>query len=361
MPTLFDPVKLGGIELANRVVMAPMTRSRAEPGDIPGKMIAEYYAQRASAGLIITEGVHPSPDGKGYCRTPGLFNRAQMEAWARVTAGVHERGGRIALQIMHVGRIANAANKAPAARTVAPSAIRAAGAIFTDGEGMQPFDEPEPLSTEEIADVIGEFARCAKLADEAGFDGVELHCASGYLPMQFLSTGTNRRTDAYGGSVGRRVRFVIEAIDAMAAEIGANRVGFRIAPGNVFNDLHDDDPAETYAALLDALDPKGLAYCHLVDMHLQTLDSRALVAKHWSGAKILNESIALSEATELVARGTADAISFGRLYIANPDLVERFREGFPLAEHGSRTLYAGGAEGYTDYQPYRTAGLNEHG
>lgn len=352
MPTLFDPVRLGAIEMANRVVMAPMTRSRADDGDIPGDMVAEYYAQRASAGLIITEGAQPSADGKGYCRTPGLFNEAQVEAWAKVNAGVHAKGGRIVLQVMHVGRIASALNKDAGTRTVAPSAIQAQGKIFTDVEGMVPFDMPEELTTAEVAEVIAELGRCAKLAKQANFDGVELHCASGYLPMQFLSTGTNKRTDQYGGPVENRIRFAVEAIDAMAAEIGADRVGFRIAPGNPFNDLHDDNHPETYAALLDALDGKGLAYCHLVDMHLDWLDSRALLAKHWSGPTILNESIELPEAQELVANGGADAVSFGRFYIANPDLVERFRDGLPLATFGSKALYAGGAEGYIDFPPH---------
>lgn len=353
MPTLFDPVKLGAIEMANRVVMAPMTRSRAEEGDIPGEMVAEYYAQRASAGLIITEGVQPSADGKGYCRTPGLFNDAQAAAWAKVNQGVHAKGGRIVVQVMHVGRIASALNKDPDTRTVAPTAIQAAGKIYTDVEGMVAFETPEELSTAEIADVIAEFGNCARLAKQAGFDGVELHCSSGYLPMQFLSTGTNKRTDQYGGSTENRVRFVVEAIKAMVAEIGADRVGFRIAPGNPFNDLQDDDPADTYAVLLDALNPLGLAYCHLVDMRLDTLDSRALLAKHWTGPTILNESIDLDEAQQLVSTGGADAVSFGRLYIANPDLVERFQQGFPLATYSSRALYAGGAEGYVDFPAHQ--------
>ena len=350
MATLFDPVNLGALALSNRVVMAPMTRSRAEAGDVPGALMVEYYRQRASAGLIVSEGVHPSADGKGYCRTPGLFNKAQADGWRAVTDAVHERGSKIVAQIMHVGRIASALNKDEGTETVAPSAIRAAGKMYTDAAGMVEMEEPRALRLDEIPGVIAEFATSARLAREAGFDGVELHCASGYLPMQFLSTGTNKREDAYGGSVENRIRFVVEVLQAMAAEIGADRVGFRICPGNPFNDMRDDNPVETYAALMDAVDGMGLAYLHLIDLRSEELKIRDVVAKHWHGPLILNESITPEEAKALIADGAADAISFGRPYISNPDLVERLRAGTPLAPISDmKTLYEPGPRGYTDY------------
>ncbi|MEX6724706.1 alkene reductase [Parapedomonas caeni] len=356
MPTLFDPCRLGALALANRVVMAPMTRSRADAAGVPTDCMVDYYAQRASAGLIVSEGIQPSEEGQGYCRTPGLHNAAQVAAWRRVTDAVHAGGGRIVAQLMHCGRIGSHLNKAAGARTVAPSAIQAPGRIFTDAAGMVAHDMPEALTVAGIAAVIDEFATAARLALEAGFDGVELHAASGYLPMQFLSTGTNQRQDAYGGSVGNRVRFVVEVMDAMASAIGADRVGIRICPGNPFNGITDADPAETYATLLDALPGKELSYLHLVDLRQPALDVRALVGEHWRGALILNESIDYRQAEALVASGAADAVAFGRPFIANPDLVARLRAGASLAAFDPARLYTPGPEGYSDYPAMAPSG-----
>ena len=234
MTTLFDPVQLGAMQLHNRVVMAPMTRSRAGAGDLPTELHVEYYRQRANAGLIVTEGVQPSKNGKGYCRTPGIHTPAQVQAWRAVTEAVHAEGGKIVLQLMHCGRISSHHNKEPGAETVAPSAIKAKGQLYSDSAGMVDHDTPRALSTSEIATVIEEYRQATSNALEAGFDGVELHCTSGYLPAQFLSTGTNQRTDQYGGSTQNRIRFAIETLQAISAVAGAGRVGFRICPGNPF-------------------------------------------------------------------------------------------------------------------------------
>ncbi|MDT0577134.1 alkene reductase [Croceicoccus sp. F390] len=348
MTTLFDPVNLGDTALANRIIMAPMTRSRAGPGDVPTSLMADYYRQRASAGLIITEGTQPSAEGKGYLRTPGIHSADQISGWRDVTDAVHAEGGRIFLQIMHCGRIASGLNKDPAAQTVAPSAIRARGEIMTE-QGMMPFDEPVALETRDIPRVIREFADAARNAVAAGFDGVELHCTSGYLPAQFLSSGSNHRTDGYGGSSSNRIRFVVESLEAMAAAIGAGRVGFRICPGNPFNDIWDEDPAETYGALLRAVSPLDLAYVHLIDVPSPQVSSLNLLKHNWRGRTVLNESLSRKKAEELISGGVADAVSFGRPFIGNPDLVERFRNGAALASFDPATLYTPGPEGYVDY------------
>lgn len=350
---LLSPTRLGAIDVVNRVVMAPMTRSRAEADDAPGDLMVEYYRQRATAGLIVTEGIYPSVDGKGYCRTPGLVTDAQVEGWSRVTDAVHDRGGRIVAQIMHCGRVAHADNKPAGAETVAPSALQAAGAMYTDTAGMQPFDEPRALELAEIAGVVAEYAAATERALAAGFDGVELHGTSGYLPAQFLSTGTNQRTDEYGGSLENRLRFPLEALQAMVDVAGADRVGLRICPGNPFNDLHDDDPAETFGALLDRIAPFGLAYLHVIRLHgtpeAPVLDTLELARRHFTGPLVVNDSYDAAEADAVVAAGDAAAVSFGRPFIANPDLVERFATGAELASFNPKLLYAQGETGYTDY------------
>ncbi len=345
---IFEPASLGAIELKNRVVMAPMTRSRAGDGDAPTSLHAEYYAQRAGAGLIITEGTQPSPNGKGYARTPGVHSKRQIAGWSDVVAAVRNAGGTIVLQLMHCGRIASRFNKDPDAETVAPSAIRAAGKMYTDAKGLVDFDTPRALETGEVADVVDEYRHATENAMSAGFAGVELHCTSGYLPAQFLSTGTNRREDRYGGSARNRIRFVVEVLEAMANVAGAERVGMRICPGNPFNDLHDDDPQETFATLLDAVNPMGLAYLHVIRLPDGPVDNIALAEKHFDGPRIYNDSYAFEEANEAIRQG-ATAISFARYYIANPDLVERFATGAALARFDSKTLYTPGPRGYTDY------------
>jgi N-ethylmaleimide reductase len=348
---LFDPVRLGDLELANRIVMAPMTRSRAGAGDAPTAINVEYYLQRATAGLIVTEGTQPSRNGKGYCRTPGIHSEAQVAGWRAITDAVHGAGGCIALQVMHCGRVASRLNQDPDAEIVAPSALRAAVKIYTDVAGLVEVDAPRALDLAEIPSVIGEYGHAAANAVRAGFDGIELHAASGYLPMQFLSTGTNHRSDAYGGPVKNRIRFTVEALEAMAAKMGAGRVGIRIAPGNPFNDLQDDNPVETYLALLDAIAPLGLAYLHLVYLRKLSFDPLELVKQHWRGPLILNESLDFASGTQAIQDRVADAASYGRFFIGNPDLVRRFRDGAPLAPFNLKTIYSEGATGYTDYPP----------
>ncbi|MAG34603.1 MAG: alkene reductase [Deltaproteobacteria bacterium] len=349
---LFEPIQLGRLELRNRIVMAPMTRSRAGSGDEPTDLMVEYYRQRASAGLIVSEGIFPTADGKGYCRTPGLVSKAHVDGWRQVVDAVHNEGGRVVAQIMHCGRIAHVDNKHPDSQTVAPSAIRAKGDMFTDSKGMQPFSKPRALRLDEIPGVIGEFARATELAYDAGFDGVELHCASGYLPAQFLSTGTNERYDEYGGSLANRIRFPVELLDAMAGVDGAERVGFRICPNNPFNDLSDEDAEETFEAFLGAARDRitgDLAYCHVIRLHEVDLDNLELARKAYGGPLIVNDSYKLPEAQEVVGSGSAAAVSFGRSFIGNPDLVRRFREGAEISRFDVHKLYSPGPEGYTDY------------
>ncbi len=346
---LFTETRLGRLQLKNRIVMAPMTRSRADNiSDVPTSIMRDYYRQRASAGLIITEGTQPSADGKGYCRTPGIYTREQLEAWSGITEAVHAEGGQIVLQLMHCGRVANPENKAPGARTLAPSAITAKGSIFTE-KGMLPFVEPEAMTVADIAQTIADYLQATKNAFEAGFDGVELHCTSGYLPAQFLSTGSNMRTDAYGGTLDNRLRFVLEVLAAMCAVDGADRVGMRICPGNPFNDLHDDNHEETFAALLQRVDPLGLAYLHVIRMPALGLDNIGLARSNYRGALIVNESYSRDEA-EAELDEQIKAVSFGRPFVANPDLPQRFRENLPLSQIDMKTLYTPGEAGYTDYQ-----------
>ncbi len=349
MTTLFDPAKLGDLELSNRIVMAPMTRSRAGDGDVPTDLNVEYYRQRATAGLIVSEGTQPSANGKGYCRTPGIHTPAQIAGWRKVTDAVHAEGGKIVLQIMHCGRIGAKANKDPSAETVAPSAIQAKGQMFTDTAGMQDFDVPRALETNEIPGVIAEFGQATRNALEAGFDGVELHAASGYLPMQFLSTGANKRTDRYGGSAENRVRAVVEMLEAMTAAAGPGRVGIRICPGVAFNDIQDDDPAETYATLLTAIDPMKLAYLHVILLKTPQVDGLAVAKANFTGPMILNDSITLERGNAMVDSGEAAAVSFARHFLGNPDLVRRLREGYDLQHFDRKTLYTPGPVGYTDY------------
>ena len=354
---IFSSVSLGSLALANRIVMAPMTRSRAGAGAAPTQMMADYYAQRASAGLIISEGIAPSANGLGYSRTPGLYNDTQVDGWSRVTAAVHAAGGKIVAQLMHVGRVANKLNKPAGSETLGPSPVQARGEIYTEEAGMQPFDSPRELRADEIGAVIDEYRLATVNAFRAGFDGVELHCTSGYLPAQFLSTGTNQRTDAYGGSVQNRCRFPLEVLAAMASVGGHGRVGMRICPDNPFNDLADEDPLDTFEYFLGEAALLDLAYLHVIRMPSGSVDNIALGQRFFGDRLIVNDSYDFTEAGEVIAGGEAAAVSFGRPFIANPDLVERFREGAALAKLDPRTLYAGGAAGYCDYPP-REAGTS---
>jgi len=352
MSDIFSRTTLGELGLANRIVMAPMTRDRAGPGDAPTAIMAEYYRQRAGAGLIVSEGTQPSAAGKGYWRTPGVHSEAQVAGWRAVAQAVHGAGGRMVVQLMHCGRASVRANKDPQAETVAPSAIACPDPIPGPDGVPQATDSPRALETDEISSVIAEYVAAARNARRAGLDGVELHCSSGYLPMQFMSSNSNRRTDRYGGPAKNRVRFVAETLEALAAAIGPGRVGFRICPGLTLNGMADADPAETYSTLLQAVDGLGLAYVHLVQIPLGGMDALDLVRANWTGPVIANNNLSLAAARALLAQGRADAVSFGRPFISNPDLVERFRRGAPLARQDRDTFYTGHGDdrrGYTDY------------
>ncbi len=345
---LFTPVRLGELELANRIVMAPMTRNRADDKGEPGALMVEYYAQRAGAGLIVAEGTWPSAVGQAYCRQPGIATAEQVAAWRKVTDAVHARGGRIVLQIMHAGRIGSHHIKGKSVDTVAPSAIRAAGEVFTDSAGMQPFDEPRALSTEEVRAIVAEHRQAALNAREAGFDGVELHCTSGYISQQFMSTGSNQRTDEYGGSVANRVRFPVECLRAMAEAIGAGRVGFRCRVGNTFNDISDEDSVATHGELMRQTAGMGLAYAHVMRAD-PGIDAFALAREHFGSPLILSDDFDGGSAEAALVAGQGEAIAFGRHFIANPDLPRRLRDGLELARFDRRSLYTAGEQGYTDY------------
>lgn len=348
---LFTPVTLGRLELANRIVMAPMTRSRAAAEGMPTELMVEYYRQRAGAGLIVSEGIAPSADGIGYCRTPGIYSDEQVAMWRKVVDAVHGEGGKIVAQIMHVGRVSSALNKPAGSATVAPSALQARGEIYTDAAGMQPLDMPRELTLAEVQQVVQQYRRATENAYAAGFDGVELHCTSGYLPAQFLSTGSNKRSDEYGGSVGNRCRFVLETLGAMAEVDGAGRVGMRICPDNPFNDLQDDDPQETFEYLLEEAAALDLAYLHVIRFPTGRVDNIALGQRCFGEKLIGNDSYTFEEAQGAIAGGELTAVSFGRHFIANPDLPERWRQGAELAKFDPATLYTPGPEGYTSYPP----------
>jgi N-ethylmaleimide reductase len=352
MMDLFSPIMLGDLQLRNRIIMAPMTRSRAAEQAVPSEVMIEYYRQRAGAGLIISEGIAPSADGLGYCRTSGLYNQGQVNAWSAVTRAVHDAGGCIAAQIMHVGRVASALNKPAGSESVAPSALRARGEMYTDEGGMQPFDEPRALESGEIPQVIDDYRSATENAFAAGFDAVELHCTSGYLPAQFLSSGTNQRDDAYGGSVANRVRFVLEVLQAMISVNGSGRVGMRICPDNPFNDLQDDNPQETFEYLLHEVQQLDLAYLHVIRFPRGRVDNIALGQRFFGDRLIGNESYSFEEAQQCVLNNELTAVSFGRSFIGNPDLVQRWKNGDALAEFDLDTLYTPGEQGYTTYRAH---------
>lgn len=347
---MFDPMQIGPVALPNRVVMAPMTRARAGEGDVPTPTNAEYYRQRASAGLIITEGTDPSPEGKGYPLTPGIYTDEQIAGWRRVVDAVHGDGGRMCMQLMHCGRIGHPDNKPAGAEIVAPSAITADHEIFTPN-GKQPRPaEPRALALDEIPRVIGDIKQATANAFKAGVDLVELHGANGYLPHQFLGSESNRRDDAYGGSVENRIRFMCEVLEAMGEVAGANRIGVRLSPGNPYNGMREDDPEAVYPALIDRLDRMGIAYLHMERFPDGPLDNIALARRHFSGPVIINNEYTTEEAAEALARGDGDLVAFGRYYIANPDLVERIHGSAPLNAVDYKTLYGTtDGKGYTDY------------
>lgn len=343
---LLSPGRLGGLELRNRMVMAPMTRSRALQGGVPSELAIEYYTQRASAGLILTEGTAPSAVGLGYIRTPGIHTAEQVAAWKKITDSVHAAGGKIFCQFMHVGRIGHSTNRYTSEPLVAPSAVQAKGQIVT-ATGMQDFDAPRALSTAEVAQVIEEYAQATRNALAAGFDGVELHAASGYLPMQFLSTNTNLRTDQYGGSVNNRIRFVMESLDAMIKAAGSPaKVGIKIAPGMPFNDIADADPKETYTTLTKALAPLGLAYLHVLQTALPGVWE--LLRPLYKGTYAIGGGLTQATGDAAIKSGLADFVVFGKLFIANPDLPKRFAKNAELNTPDPSTFYTPGPKGYTD-------------
>jgi len=345
---LFTPGRIGTLDVPNRIIMSPMTRSRMLPGGVPSEIAIEYYSQRASAGLIITEGTAPCAGGLGYARTPAVETEEQVTAWKKITEAVRSHGGRMFMQLMHVGRIGHGLNRYTGKPLVAPSAVKAAGQIWTDGAGMQDLPMPEALSAAEIATVIEEYGRATRNALDAGFQGVELHAASGYLPMQFLSSNTNLRTDAYGGSVHKRIRFVLDVLDAMIAAAGTPaRVGIKIAPAMPFNDIKDEDPKETYTTLVRAIAGKNLAYLHVLQTALP--GTFELLRPLYPGTFAACGGFTRESGNAALSSGLADFIVYGKLFIANPDLPKRFAKGAPLASADPGVFYSPGPKGYTDW------------
>jgi N-ethylmaleimide reductase len=331
------------------MIMAPMTRSRAGQGGVPSELAIEYYVQRASAGLIVTEGVAPSAGGLGYARTPAIDTTEQIDAWRAITDAVHAKGGRMFAQFMHVGRIGHSANRYTDEQLIAPSAIRAAGQIWTDARGLQDYDVPRALETREVAGVVEQYAQATRNALAAGFDGVELHSASGYLPMQFLSSNTNQREDAYGGSVHKRIRFVIEVLEAMSSAAGsASKVGIKISPAMPFNDIHDADPEETYTTLVNAIAPMGLAYLHVL-RSAPLPNIFELLRPLFRGPFAVGGGFSQESGDAAIESGLADFVVFGKLFTSNPDLPVRFSQRAALVSPDPSTFYSAGFRGYTDF------------
>lgn len=351
---LFSPFSFGELTLRNRTVMAPMTRCRAE-GNVPNALMAEYYAQRASAGLIVTEGTSPSPNGLGYARIPGLFSKEQVAAWKVVTDAVRARGGHIFVQLMHTGRVGHPLNLPQGASLVAPSAVAAPGEMYTDQQGMQPHPVPRAMSPEDLANTKAEFVAAARNAVEAGFHGVELHGANGYLLEQFISPHTNRRTDEYGGSVANRIRFVVEVAAETAAAIGGNKVGIRLSPYGVNAGMAAYDETEaTHMALVEALAATGIGYVHVVDhsaMGAPTVPAslKEAMRRAWPRTFIASGGFDRARAESVLQEGKADLVAFGRPFLANPDLLARLADDSPLNTPDPSTFYTPGAKGYTDY------------
>ena len=360
---LARPLRLGPLELPHRVVMAPMTRNRAGPGNAPHALNAEYYSQRASAALVITEATQVSEQGVGYPLTPGIHSPEQVAGWRLATDAVHRAGGRIALQLWHVGRISHSSLQPGGAAPVAPSAIAAAGEAMTF-EGMKPFETPRALKTDEIPGIVDQFRQGARNALEAGFDAVEVHGGNGYLLDQFVRDGTNARSDAYGGAVENRLRLPVEIARAVTEIWGADRVGYRISPYQRFNDMSDSAPEETFAALARALDGLGIAWLHVVESdapgrNAEEADAETFVADRpplfralreiFRGTLMVNSAYDGPRGAAVLDAGEADLVSYATLFLANPDLPERLLGQGPLNEPVRKTFYGGGAEGYTDY------------
>lgn len=355
---LFEP--LNSMKLANRAVMAPMTRNRAIDANTPNALMAEYYGQRASAGLIVTEGTSPSPNGLGYARIPGLFNAAQVRAWKAITDTVHAKGGKIFVQLMHTGRVTHVANLPAGAEVLGPMADACPGEMYTDAQGMQPHSTPRAMTATDIAHAVDEYAKSARLAIEAGFDGVELHAANGYLIEQFLNANVNQRTDAYGGSVESRNRFALEISRAAVAAIGAHRVGIRLSPYGVVNSTGAFPDVEAqYMALIEEISKLSLQYVHLLDHSAMgappvPAELKARLRAAFGGLFILAGGFDRASAESTLKTGQADLIAFARPFLANPDLVERMRANAALNTVDMATFYTPGPKGYTDYPTLAT-------
>ncbi|WP_198585950.1 alkene reductase [Pararhizobium haloflavum] len=359
---MFSPTEMGELTIPNRIFMAPLTRNRANPDGTPKPLAATYYAQRASAGLIVSEATQISPLGKGYIDTPGIYTDAQVEAWKPITSAVHANGGRIFCQLWHVGRISHTSLLPDGQAPVSSSNRRARSKTFTSN-GFEDTSKPRALEGDEIAALIEDYGHAARSAIAAGFDGVEIHSANGYLLDQFLQDGANDRTDAYGGSIDNRMRLTLEVCDRVIAEIGAGRVGIRLSPRGQANDITDSDPHGLFSALYKALDTRGLAYLHVVESFGTAGDEKgeALIRtlrSDWTGFYIANGEYDAERSAEAIRSGHADAVSVGKAFIANPDLPERFRTGAALNPQDKDTFYGGGAEGYTDY-PFATLGRGD--
>ncbi|MGA8891715.1 MAG: alkene reductase [Anaeromyxobacteraceae bacterium] len=353
--TLFSPVTLGSRELRNRLVMAPMTRSRAGQGGVPNALMAEYYAQRADAGLIVTEGVSPSPNGLGYPRIPGIWSREQVAGWKGVTDAVHARGGTIFVQLMHTGRVGHPLNLPAGGEVLAPSAVAAPGEMHTDAKGMQPHPVPRAMTGAEVRAAIDEYVTAARNAIDAGFDGVELHGANGYLIEQFISPNTNLRTDEWGGSIEKRIRFALEVARATAAAIGGERVGIRLSPHGVNAGMTAyPETDETHRKLVQELAGSGIQYVHVVDHSALGAPEvpaalKADLRRAWPRTFILAGGFDRAGAEAAVREGKADLVAFGRPFLANADLVRRLENGLPLNAPDFATFYTPGPKGYTDY------------
>jgi N-ethylmaleimide reductase len=355
---LWSSYKIGGTELKNRIVMAPMTRSRAID-NVPNKLMAEYYRQRATAGLIIAEGTSPSPNGLGYCRIPGIFSQVQVEGWTKVTDAVHSRGGKIFVQLMHTGRISHQANMPEGAVIMAPSAVKPTGQMFTDSHGLQDFPVPKAMTPEEINGARQEFIAASVNALKARFDGVELHAANGYLLEQFLSPVSNRRDDIYGGTIENRCRFVLEVAAGAVQAIGKDKVGIRLSPYGVANDMHEyPEMDDTYKYLAEKLNNLGIVYIHLVDHSSMgtpevPLAIKTAIRNRLKNTLILSGGYTAERAETDLKSGFADLVAFGKPFINNPDLVLRFAKSWPVVtELDKDTFYSPDEKGYTDYPQY---------
>jgi N-ethylmaleimide reductase len=352
---LFETFHLGKLTLSNRLVMNPMTRCRADAAGVPNPLMAEYYAQRASAGLIITEGIAPSANGKGYARIPGLWSSAQVQAWKAVTSAVHAAQGVIFAQLMHSGRVSHPANMAAGTKIVAPSAIALAGQMYTDALGLQDYPVPQAMTEADIAQAKAEIAQAARNAIAAGFDGVELHGANGYLLEQFISPDTNHRTDAWGGSVEKRMRFVLEVAGETAAAIGGDKLGIRLSPYGTNAGMGAyPEVEETYLKLLPLLADAGLVYVHIADHAAMgappvPLAFKRALRKAWPRTFFIGGSFEQASGQQAVHDGLVDLVGMGRAFLANPDLVARFKKGLPLNAPDANTFFTPGAKGYTDY------------